>query len=180
MPLWDLPSDPSKSNLSLLLGSLSRLLMESIVRVSTREAEILAFLDRADLLAEPVPRGRLSVTPNFLLSRLGRPMKFGQHFPNCPFHHMGFFRCSRHLGALAATVRAIGFLPTFALPPFGCPLEFGQHLHVGPFSHIRYPGPWGVRLRPILAVAGCPVFAVAAEACPWLHPAVATVPVAVA
>ncbi len=63
---WDLPSEFFKDNLSLLLGLLSRLLLESIVKVSTREAKILAFLDLADLLAEPVPQGGPSVAPNFI------------------------------------------------------------------------------------------------------------------
>jgi hypothetical protein len=129
VPLWELPSDPSKSELFLLLGSLSRFLLDSIVRVSTREAKILAVLDRADLLAEPVARGHL-----------GRPGKFGQRFCDGPFHHMGFFPALPALGGFGRDPEGQWFLPTFGFPPFGCLLEFRQRLHPASLCHILVLG----------------------------------------
>ncbi len=45
---------------------------------------------------------------------------------------------------------------------------------------LSYPGPWGVRLQPVLAGAGCLVFVVAAEARPQSPLTAAMVPVTIA
>ncbi len=100
--------------------------MDSIVRVSTQEAKILAFLDRADLLAKPVPWGRPLVTPNFFALLPQAPREIWAALLQWPVAHMVFFPALPALGGFGRNCEGHQFLPTFAFPLLVGPWNLGS------------------------------------------------------
>ncbi len=168
-------SQPSQEWLVFVIGLAVQAFVGVYCEGKHQGGQDFGILQPGWLVGQADSPGQFIGGPRFYCSpALGAPWNLGSA---STMAHFIISRHSWHLEAPTATVRAIGYA-NFCVPPFWLPPGIWAALVRRPVS--SYPGSWGVCLRPVLAGAGCLVFAVAAKAHPRLPPATPAVPVAMA